>query len=72
VFDPDLDRHVSNEVVAELIARISGKKMALTITRRIPLLGGAVGAGVDGWSTYRVGQFADKSQIRRIRRPIEP
>jgi uncharacterized protein (DUF697 family) len=71
VFDPELDRQVSGEVVAELIARISGKKMALTITRRIPLLGGAVGAGVDGWSTYRVGQFADKSLLRRIRPSIE-
>jgi uncharacterized protein (DUF697 family) len=72
VFDPELDRQVAGEVVGELIARISGKKMALTVTRRVPLLGGAVGAGVDGWSTFRVGQFADKSLVRRFRRPIEP
>jgi len=72
VFDPELDRLVSGEVVAELIARISGKRMALTVTRRIPLLGGAVGATVDGFATYRIGQYADKSLIRRIRRPIEP
>jgi uncharacterized protein (DUF697 family) len=72
VFDPELDRQVAGEVVAELIARISGKRMALTVTRRVPLLGGAVGAGVDGWSTYRIGQYADKSLVRRIRRPIEP
>ena len=68
----DLDRQVAGEVVAELIARISGKRMALTVTRRVPLLGGAVGAGVDGWSTYRIGEYADKSLVRRIRRPIEP
>ncbi|TDD29894.1 hypothetical protein E1218_02825 [Kribbella turkmenica] len=72
VFDPDLDRQVAGEVVAELIARISGKRMAITVTRRVPLLGGAVGAGVDGWSTYRIGEYADKSLVRRIRRPIEP
>ncbi|MEV0796371.1 EcsC family protein [Kribbella sp. NPDC050281] len=72
VFDPELDRQVAGEVVGELIARISGKKMALTFTRRVPLLGGAVAATVDGWSTYRVGQYADKSLVRRIRRPIEP
>jgi uncharacterized protein (DUF697 family) len=71
VFDPVLDRQVAGEVVAELIARISGKRMALTVTRRVPLLGGAVGAGVDGWSTYRVGQYADKSLVRRTYRPIE-
>jgi len=72
VFDPELDRQVAGEVVGELIARISGKRMALTVTRRVPLLGGAVAAGVDGWSTFRVGQYADKSLVRRIRRPIEP
>jgi len=72
VFDPELDRQIAGEVVGELIARISGKKMALTVTRRIPFLGGAVAATVDGWSTYRVGQYADKSLVRRIRRPIEP
>jgi len=71
VFDPELDRLVAGEVVGELIARISGKRMGLMVTRRIPLLGGAVGAGVDGWSTYRIGRYADKSLVRRIRRPIE-
>lgn len=72
VFDPELDRLVSGEVVGELIARVSGKRMAITVTRRVPLLGGVVGGGVDGWSTYRIGQYADKSLVRRIRRPIEP
>ena len=72
VFDPELDRQVSGEVVGELLARISGKRVALTVTRRIPFLGGAVGAGVDGWATFRIGQYADKSLVRRIRRPIEP
>jgi hypothetical protein len=46
--------------------------MALSVTRRIPLLGGAVGAGVDGWSTYRIGQYAEKSLVRRIRPRLEP
>lgn len=72
VFDPELDRLVADEVIGELVARISGKRMAIVVTRRVPLLGGAVGAGADGWSTYRIGQFADASLIRRIRRPIEP
>ncbi|MEV8377295.1 EcsC family protein [Kribbella sp. NPDC056861] len=72
VFDPELDRQVAGEVVGELIARISGKRMGLMVTRRVPLLGGAVGAGVDGWSTYRIGRYADESLVRRIRRPIEP
>jgi uncharacterized protein (DUF697 family) len=72
VFDPELDRQVSTEVTAELVARVSGKQMALAVARRVPLLGGAVGAGVDGWSTYKIGQYADTMLIRRIPRPIEP
>ncbi|MFC0628169.1 EcsC family protein [Kribbella deserti] len=71
VFDPELDRLVSAEVVGELIAHIGGKRMAITVTRRVPLLGGAVGAGVDGWSTYKIGQYADKVLLRRAPRPIE-
>jgi uncharacterized protein (DUF697 family) len=71
VFDPELDRLVAAEVVGELIARISGKRMSLVVTRRVPLLGGAVAAGVDGWATYRIAQYADKSLVRRIPRPIE-
>jgi uncharacterized protein (DUF697 family) len=72
VFDPELDKQVSREVAAELVARVSGKQMALTMARRVPFLGGAVGAGVDGWSTYKIGQYADTMLIRRIPRPIEP
>jgi uncharacterized protein (DUF697 family) len=71
VFDPDLDKRVAEEVMAELIARVSGKRMALTITRRVPLLGGAVGAGVDGWSTYKIGEYANRMLVRRHPRPIE-
>src|SRR5262245_22793215 len=40
VFDPELDRRVSSEVATELVARVSGKRMALSVTRRVPLLGG--------------------------------
>ncbi len=71
VFDPELDRRVSAEVMTELMARVSGKRMAIAMTRRIPLLGGAVGAGVDGWSTFRIGQYADSMLIRRIPRSLE-
>lgn len=71
VFDPELDKRVAAEVVTELMARVSGKRMALAVTRRVPILGGAVGAGVDGWSTYKIGQYADDMLIRRIPRQLE-
>jgi hypothetical protein len=72
VFDPELDRQVAGEVAAELVARVGGKQMALAAARRVPLLGGVVGAGVDGWSTYKIGQYADTMLVKRIPRPIEP
>ena len=44
VFDTELDRRVAQEVVADLLARVGGKRASLVITKRIPLLGGGVGA----------------------------
>jgi hypothetical protein len=28
------------------------------VARRVPLIGGAVGAGSDGWGTYQIGRYA--------------
>lgn len=66
VFDPALDRAVAEEVVADLLAHVSGKRIALTVTKRIPLLGGGVGAVMDGIATYQIGKYA-KSELPRRR-----
>ena len=65
VFDPVLDARVSEAVVGGLLARVGGKHLPLLITRRIPLLGGGVGAVVDGLATYQLGQFAKGELVRR-------
>lgn len=65
VFDPTLDARVSEAVVGDLLARVGGKHLPLLITRRIPLLGGGVGAVVDGLATYQIGQFAKGELVRR-------
>nr|WP_231920388.1 EcsC family protein [Microlunatus soli] len=65
VFDPNLDARVSEAVVGDLLARVGGKHLPLLITRRIPLLGGGVGAVVDGLATYQIGQFAKGELVRR-------
>jgi uncharacterized protein (DUF697 family) len=66
VFDPELDRHVAEEVVGDLMARIGGKNLALIITKRVPLVGGGIGAAVDGYATHQIGRYA-KSELARRR-----
>ena len=58
VFDPDLDRRVAEEVLSDLLARVGGKNVALMITKRVPLVGGGIGAAVDGYSTHQIGKYA--------------
>ena len=65
MFDPDLDRRVAEEVVGDLAGRIGGKNLALAVTKRVPLVGGGIGAVVDGLSTAQVGRYAKSELVRR-------
>jgi uncharacterized protein (DUF697 family) len=65
VFDPALDRVVSEKVVADLAGRLGGKNMALLFTKRIPLVGGGIGAMVDGVATHQIGQYAKSERVTR-------
>ena len=67
-YDPDLERVISAEVASELITRVAGKRLATTIGRRIPVVGGLVGLGADGFATWRIGRYADKELLPRARR----
>ncbi|MDF9718028.1 EcsC family protein [Nocardioides sp. ChNu-153] len=58
--DPELDRKISNEVATDLISRVVGKRLAVTIGRRVPVVGGAVGLTADGMSTWKIGRYAAK------------
>jgi uncharacterized protein (DUF697 family) len=68
VNDPDLQRIVANEVAAELIGKVAGKRLATTVGRRVPVVGGMVGAGTDAFSTWRVGRYVDREFLPRNRR----
>jgi uncharacterized protein (DUF697 family) len=59
VADPELDNRVATELGAALTARIGGKRLGISVTRRVPLLGGGVGAVVDAVSTHRIGRYAE-------------
>ncbi|MDN5746016.1 MAG: EcsC family protein [Nocardioidaceae bacterium] len=58
--DPDLDQILSTMIATELINRVIGKRLATTVSKRVPLVGGAVGAGTDGSSTWRIGRYAKR------------
>ena len=63
--DPDLDRVVASEVTAELLTRVAGKRLATTVGKRVPIIGGVVGAGADGWATYKIGRYAARELLTR-------
>jgi len=64
-YDPDLDRIVSAHVASDMITRVAGKRLAVTVGRRVPVVGGLVGAGADGFSTWRTGRYAERELLAR-------
>lgn len=58
--DPDLTTRLANTVASELITRATGTRVATTVGRRVPILGGAIGAGSDGYATWKLGRFVDR------------
>lgn len=63
--DPELDNHIASEVATALITQVAGKRTAAVVGRRLPLIGGGVGALTDGYDTYRVGRYAAKELKQR-------
>ncbi|MCX6398901.1 MAG: EcsC family protein [Propionibacteriales bacterium] len=63
--DPELDKTISAALASELVARVIGKRLATTVGKRVPVVGGAVGAAADGWSTWKVGRYADREFLPR-------
>ena len=58
--DATLDGAIASIVANTFMARMTGKRLASTIGRRVPVIGGVVGAGADGYETWRVGRYADR------------
>jgi hypothetical protein len=68
VHDPHLDTLVASEVAAELMSVVAGKKLASTIGRRVPVVGGLFGMGIDGYNAWRIGRYAGREFLPRNRR----
>lgn len=66
--DPTMDQVIATEVAADLIAKVAGKRLATTLGRRIPVVGGIVGLSADGFVTWKIGRYADRELLPRARR----
>ena len=68
VHDPALDQSLAVEVSGELISRATGKRLAATVARRVPVVGGVVGASTDAYVTWKIGRYVDREFLPRRRR----
>ena len=66
--DADLGTVISAVVASELISKVAGKRLATTVGRRVPVVGGLVGMGADGYATWRIGRYAERELLPRNRR----
>lgn len=70
MFDPSLEQRISERVMAALAGRLGGKHLAVVVVRRIPLVGGGVGAAVDGWLTFGLAGYAKREFVARYQPSI--
>lgn len=66
--DPELDQRIAGAVASELLARAAGKRLATAVGRRVPVVGGLVGAGTDAYVTWQIGRYVDREFLPRRRR----
>ncbi len=68
VHDAALDPLVSAQVASDVLDRITGKRAAAFVGKKVPFLGGLVGMGTDAYATWRVGRYADREFLPRATR----
>ncbi|MEH3034361.1 MAG: EcsC family protein [Aeromicrobium erythreum] len=71
VHDPELDRRISSEVTKALVTRTTGRRAVTLVAKRVPGVGGAVGASSDAWSTWQLAQYA-ATELRNRRHVQTP
>ena len=67
VFDASLDALVSEKVFGEMMNRIGGRRAAVVLVRRVPLVGGGVSGVMDAWHTNSIGAYAKSQFVTRRR-----
>lgn len=67
VYDPQLDATIAEKVLGNLLEQVGGKRVTLLAGKKIPVVGGGVGAATDGWATWSTGRYAKREfRTRRI------
>lgn len=66
-YDPGIATTITAQVASELLNRVVGKRLATTVGRRVPVIGGVVGAGTDGYATWQIGRYAGRELLPRAR-----
>lgn len=67
VHDPVLDNTISEKVFAAMMEQVGGKRVGTLASKKIPVVGGGVGAASDAWATRNTGAFAKKQFVSRRR-----
>ena len=67
VHDPQLTKQVTSLVATEMIARMTGKRLALTVGKKVPVVGGVVGGSADAYLTWQVARYAKRELLPRTR-----
>ncbi|WOQ17482.1 EcsC family protein [Raineyella sp. W15-4] len=65
VANPALYEVVSEKVVTALLTTHGGKSVGVLATKRIPIIGGGIGAVFDGVATRQIGAFARGELVQR-------
>jgi hypothetical protein len=66
VYDRDLVVQAGEKILNSLMMQAGGKQLAALVGKRVPVIGGGVGAVVDGSSTRAIGHYAsDQFPSRR-------
>ena len=64
-FDSQFDSRVSRALLEHSMNQIGGKRLGVFLAKKVPLVGGGVGAVVDGWSTRSIVQYAQEQFVSR-------
>ncbi len=59
-YDSNLDKVMAAQVANTLMQKVAGKRLAVTASKRVPVVGGLVGAGTDAYSTWKVGRYCER------------
>jgi uncharacterized protein (DUF697 family) len=69
VYDKDIVQQAGEKILNALVVQATGKQLIAFVGKRIPLVGGGVGAVVDSSSTRSIGQYANDQFPSRRQAP---